>query len=672
MLGVSAVFALAIELLLPQNRMRGLVLLLSVGGTCLIGMALLARGKVKTAGIGYLLLMWVIVSSLAITGGGVSSPAFAGFMCLALTGGLLFGMKGGVVMTALCLAAEAGIIFAGAWGLLPPSQVKHTPGTLAITHAIFLGWVGLIVVQYSRAIEAAAYNLGERVKELTALHAAAQALHDTKTGLREVLETFARLIPSAYQFPLHATARIRIGEMEATTWGFRRSTLMQRADFTTPDGLPGSIEVSYAGEFPGNARAPFLPEEQVLLNTLADMLRAASERRKADSALRESEARLRELFDTARDTIYHLSPQGTIVLLNPAFEAVTGWKRDEWTGRHFGELIHPEDLPRAVEYFRRAMAGRESPLYEVRVRTKAGGYVKAEFLGVPRRAENKVVGVLGVARDVTERRGLEEQAHRAQRLDSIGALAGGIAHDLNNILTPILLASEMLEKRVEDERGKGMAASIASSARRGSEIVKQILTFARGGAGGARAQQLRHLAREMETFVRETFPRGIEIRFDVARDLPPVMGDATQIHQVLLNLCVNARDAMPDGGRLVVTAAVERVAAADEDAMPGGDYVVLSAAAQGWGSPPRSPSCGPTADSSGSPARPGEGPFSASSCRSPRARPQRRPRSASPRRARGKPSWSSTTSRLRFSSSGKSWRRTDIWSGSPGTEWKVS
>jgi two-component system cell cycle sensor histidine kinase/response regulator CckA len=158
------------------------------------------------------------------------------------------------------------------------------------------------------------------------------------------------------------------------------------------------------------------------------------------------------------------------------------------------------------------------------------------------------------ARKRAELKETEARFLRAQRLESIGALASGIAHDLNNILAPIMMSAPMLRWGLKPEEVEKTLVSIESSARRGADLVKQLLLFGRGVEGDRTLLHLKHILRDMVRMVRETFPKAIELRARFAPDLWAITGDATQIHQVLLNLCVNARDAMPNGGVLTLSA----------------------------------------------------------------------------------------------------------------------
>jgi signal transduction histidine kinase/ActR/RegA family two-component response regulator len=165
-----------------------------------------------------------------------------------------------------------------------------------------------------------------------------------------------------------------------------------------------------------------------------------------------------------------------------------------------------------------------------------------------------------ILRDVTDRvraenehKALQDQVLRSQRLESVGRLAGGIAHDLNNILAPIVLGAPMLRESLHDAEARDMLNAMEISANRGARIIAQLLTFSRGGVGERVSVQLPLIVRDMEAIIRETFPKKITVQTEIPRDVWTVRADPTQLHQVLMNLCVNARDAMPAGGVLTLT-----------------------------------------------------------------------------------------------------------------------
>jgi signal transduction histidine kinase/CheY-like chemotaxis protein len=196
--------------------------------------------------------------------------------------------------------------------------------------------------------------------------------------------------------------------------------------------------------------------------------------------------------------------------------------------------------------------------------------------------------ILAIDSDITEKKKLEAQFLRAQRMESIGTLAGGIAHDLNNVLAPIMMAVEMLKPLAVSESDKSLLDTLLRSTERGAELVKQVLSFARGVEGQRVIVNTLHLVQELMKVMRETFPKPIEIDFDAPRDLWMVTGDPTQMHQVILNLCVNARDAMPQGGKLTLeleNARFDETYAAMNPDSRSGPYVMIRVVDTGSGIP---------------------------------------------------------------------------------------
>ena len=199
------------------------------------------------------------------------------------------------------------------------------------------------------------------------------------------------------------------------------------------------------------------------------------------------------------------------------------------------------------------------------------------------------VRVQGALQDITERKNMEAQFLRAQRLESIGTLAGGIAHDLNNVLSPIMIASDMLEMDIQDPAVRDTIKIIRNSAQRAADLVKQVLSFSRGVEGQRQAVDTLQVVRELDKLAHDTFPKNIRTEVLAGNGVWPVLADPTQVHQVLLNLYVNARDAMPNGGS--ISAALENQVL-DENAAgnhPGakpGHYVVIRVTDTGAGMPP--------------------------------------------------------------------------------------
>jgi PAS domain S-box-containing protein len=315
-------------------------------------------------------------------------------------------------------------------------------------------------------------------------------------------------------------------------------------------------------------------------------IRDISERKRAEKRIHEQAA----LLDKARDAIIVRDLQQRIIYWNNGAERLYGWKADEVIGKTIFEVI-----------YKGVSAQEEEALKSVQEQGEWSGDVKQwsrdgkQLIVESRRtllrdADGKPQSVLVINTDVTEKKHLEEQFLRAQRMETIGALAGGVAHDLNNVLAPILMASEMLHDEAANDFSRKMLDTIKSSAQRGSEIVRQILSFARGNTPEKSVLQVKHLIKELAKLAKQTFPKSIKIASDVPNDLWPINGDATQVDQVLMNLFVNARDAMEkEGGTLSITAEnivlMERANAMLANPASG-PYVILSVADTGCGIPP--------------------------------------------------------------------------------------
>ncbi len=266
----------------------------------------------------------------------------------------------------------------------------------------------------------------------------------------------------------------------------------------------------------------------------------------------ESEQEFRSLVESAHDAIFSLSPGGIITSLNPAFETITGWNAEEWLGKSFTDLVHKDDLYKAVEDIQHISAGEIPAPEEIRIKRRDGSYAVGEFILTALVRNNVLRGMFGIARDVTERKRLEQELRQASKLESIGTLAGGIAHDFNNILGIILGYVSILEHSKNQEHFKEALSSMSTAVRRGTGLVKQLLTFARKTEAKLARLYVNDVVKELISFLRETFPKTISFAPQLDNELLAINVDVNQMHQVLLNLCVNARDAMPGGGEISV------------------------------------------------------------------------------------------------------------------------
>jgi PAS domain S-box-containing protein len=312
-----------------------------------------------------------------------------------------------------------------------------------------------------------------------------------------------------------------------------------------------------------------------------------------ESQVKEKTAHLSEqarLLDLAHDAIVVRDMEDRILYWNKGAERIYGWQDRETAGRK-AEALLPKDGFDASKYAEARKTILETGYWqgEFTARTKSGKEVIVEARWtLVRDSQGAPKSVLGISTDITEKKKFEAQFFRAQRIESIGTLASGIAHDLNNVLTPLMIAVQVLKGEVTEEDRRKLLQSLEANVQRGADLVKQVLTFGRGMEGMHIPVDPKHIAREIKQIVQETFPKSVEFVSHCPADLWTITGDPTQLHQVLLNLCVNARDAMPKGGKLSLhmeNAMVdETYAAMNLEARPG-PYVVISVADTGTGMP---------------------------------------------------------------------------------------
>ncbi len=330
----------------------------------------------------------------------------------------------------------------------------------------------------------------------------------------------------------------------------------------------------------------YLVKDQIDLNLLRRTLRYAIERKRAELALREQA----ELLDAARDAILVQDLDGRILFWNRAAERLYGWTREEILGTNLRDWVDDATLTKWGDKFneiRRAVLEKGEWMGELENYTKDGRTLIVECrCALMWDADDRPKSVLVINTDITEKKQIESQFLRMQRMESVGALASGIAHDLNNWLSPILTSIHTLQQRFTDPNSQKWLAIIQNSAERSRDLVDQILTFARGKGGERMALNTAYLISDVAKIVGETLPRNIVLKVDLPENLWSVLGDATQIHQVLMNLCINARDAMPGGGTLKI-AATNTVLSEDDvwminDVHPG-KYIQISVQDTGVG-----------------------------------------------------------------------------------------
>ncbi|MBR8833414.1 MAG: PAS domain S-box protein [Stigonema ocellatum SAG 48.90 = DSM 106950] len=313
-----------------------------------------------------------------------------------------------------------------------------------------------------------------------------------------------------------------------------------------------------------------------------------TERKQAAQKIYEQAA----LLDISTDAIYVRDLENKILFWNKGAERLYKWEAVEVLGQNAAELLYKSGELRQFQEIQTTLANDGKWQGELTQVQKNGMDIIVESRCTLVRDEAGFPkSILTVSTDITEKKQLEAQFLRAQRLESLGTLASGIAHDFNNILTPILAAAQLLPIKFPnvDQKTQQLLKILESSAKRGADLVKQILSFTRGMEGSRTNVQVRHLLSDVVQIARRTFPKSIETQSNIVPDLWMVVGDATQLHQVLMNLIVNARDAMPDGGSLNISAENlwidQNYALMHVDAQAG-HYILITVADNGTGIEP--------------------------------------------------------------------------------------
>ncbi len=307
-----------------------------------------------------------------------------------------------------------------------------------------------------------------------------------------------------------------------------------------------------------------------------------TEAKQAQEKIREQAA----LLDITTDAILVRDLNHQILFWNSGAERLYGYAAIDAIASNAIDLLGVPHIEQAIKTV--ILAGEWSG--ELNKVTKQGKQITVESRWTLMRDQRgQPKSILCVDTDITEKKQLEAQFLRAQRLESIGTLASGIAHDLNNVLAPILISAQLLQLKTSDERSMQLLKTMENNAKRGAALIKQVLSFARGVEGKHTILQMGHLIAELKQIADQTFPKSITVYTDVPADLWTVCGDPTQLHQVLMNLVVNARDAMPKGGALKITAEnlfIDTHYARMHLEAKVGSYIAITVADSGVGMPP--------------------------------------------------------------------------------------
>lgn len=335
-------------------------------------------------------------------------------------------------------------------------------------------------------------------------------------------------------------------------------------------------------DFPAEVNAMAISDHEGNPSTLRWLFRDISQRQQIQQKLREQAA----LLDITKDAIFVKDLHNKILFWNKGAEQMYGWQKQEAEGKNVGELLSQETqqaktLQTLIEHGSWQGELRKVKKNGDEIIISSRWTLMLDAAGSPK-------SILSVDTDITEKKQLEAQLFRSQRLDSLGTLAGGIAHDFNNILTPIMTIAQLLPLKHPDldESSQQMLKMLESNAKQGADLVRQILSFTRGSEGKRTIVQAWYLIEDIKQIVKRTFPKSINIKTDINATLGNILGDSTQLHQVLMNLVVNARDAVSDGGNLRISATklfIDEKYAKMHIGAKVGNYVMITVADDGVG-----------------------------------------------------------------------------------------
>ncbi len=314
-----------------------------------------------------------------------------------------------------------------------------------------------------------------------------------------------------------------------------------------------------------------------------------SEHRRTEAALRESRQQFKSLGENSPDIIYTLGLDGSFAYVNPAWKKILGHPRESVLGKYFVDFVEKDDVKQYRDFFRQIRDGKKT-LRDVTgtLIHKKGSPRLFNLSGAPNvNGKGDVIGMVGLLKDITEQQKLQVQLLRAQKMEALGTLAGGIAHDFNNLLQAIQGYADLLLLSIEENsEAVEEVKEIKHASQRGAELTRQLLTFSRKAKSRLQAININSEIKHILKLLDRTIPKMIDIEPRLTEDVRIVNADPSQIEQIIMNLAVNARDAMPDGGKLTIKTEVVFLDNSFCNACPGllpGDHVLLTATDTGCG-----------------------------------------------------------------------------------------
>ncbi len=290
------------------------------------------------------------------------------------------------------------------------------------------------------------------------------------------------------------------------------------------------------------------------------------ERQRSESALRASEERYRNLVESAHDIVFTLDNHAMLTSLNPAFEFITGWARQDWLGKPLQPLVHANELPLALEKFNELRYNHSAVAQmEILIRTAHNDYRLFELSATPQIKDSEFMGVLGIARDITERKQTEKLLRQAQKLDSLGLLAGGVAHDFNNLLVAMLGQTSLaLNKLPNGHPAREAIQKAANAAQRGADLTRQLLAYSGHSQFEVLPINLNHLIEENLHLLSVAVPKDVFLQTALMPSLPFIEADTGQMQQVIMNLIINAVQAIGnEPGTITISTGIKQISPSD-------------------------------------------------------------------------------------------------------------
>jgi len=563
---------------LPGNLWRWLFVMLVMDAVCFGFLALNRRGHTRLASQ---LLLWVsaaVVMGMAWTAGGIRAPVMHLFPLVALFAGLLLNWRSGMLAGLLCVLGGLGLVLAEYAGFLPANSVRQTSLSLWLALVFFVGM--LLLLQYlavesiDAALQAARDELAQRRQTEAALvnsEALRKRVFDSSRVPIVVMDgvtfRFIDCNPAAAQIYGLSSCEQVLGkttmDVSAPVQSDGAAT-PEKARFYIERALAeGTVEFEWRHQRPGGelweSEVHLMSfrsgERQLLQFTLQDI----TQRKRAEAALSESEGRFRELFERSPEAVFVEDDCGEILDANPEACRLHGLSREHLVGKNMMDLVPQASKETFSRHFPQWLSG-EMTRCEGIVLSADGRETPVEVKGA-RIRYGKRTAVLLHAHDISERKQaeearqtLQEQLIQAQKMEAVGQLAGGVAHDFNNILAAIMMNLGLLQaNRQLDGAVAQPLKELMAEAERAAGLTRQLLLFSRRSRLEVKALDLNEVVANLLKMLGRLISEDIDLQFQRKTGLPAVEADAGMLEQVLMNLCVNARDAMPKGGRISIS-----------------------------------------------------------------------------------------------------------------------